>query len=135
MIDGKWEDWSEPLEILIANVNGFLSGLKSISSLKDMPIGGRLVEVPELYTRKERLAKALSHFITWKDRKIVWTTEFLENYVYLSSVYEEAYALVFEYICENEHQFDLHGDEFAQNETGLLEDFALYIGNWRTINI
>jgi len=128
MKDGKWTDWMEPLEILMLKVQYFLYCVKKISSLDEFPQGGKLVEGRELYTRKEELAKALAAFVM-VPRKI-WTTDFLANYVYVSSVYEEAYALVFEYIGENEHQFDLHGDDFAQDEVALLEDFALYIENW-----
>lgn len=149
MKDGKWTDWTEPLEILISNVKAFLATVKSISSLTDMPIGGRLVVAPELYTRKERLGEALAAFIAWKEyglanedtftawteNKTVWTAEFLKDYVYLSSVYEDAYGLAFDYICENEHMMELHGDEFAQTKEELLEDFSLYVGNWLSPHI
>ncbi len=131
-MDRQWKDWTEPLELLLAEVKRFMDDVKAISSLTDMPIGGRRVDPPELYTRKEPLAKALNAFMTWKERKMIWTTEFLGDYVYVSSVYEDAYSFAFEYIGENEHQFDLHGDEFAQTKEALLEDFALYVENWQS---
>jgi len=129
MKNGQWEDWTEPLEILFATAKEFLDTVKTISyRIRKLPDGGKLVVAPELYARKEKLAKALAAFVSCP--KETWTTDFLEHYVYVSSVYRDAMAIVFEYIGENEHQMDLHGDEFAQTKEDLLKDFALYIENW-----
>ena len=121
MNDGQWDDWAAPLGILLAKADEFLKQIY----FSNYPRGGILVQYPGLYLRKEELAKAFEAYIT--DMLI---GDFLKDYVYVSTVYEDAYSFAFEYIGENEHQMELHGDEFAQNETDLLEDFCLYIGNW-----
>jgi len=132
MIDGKWEDWTEPLEILFATAKGFLDTVRTVSyRIRKLPDGSRLVVAPELYTRKEELAKALAACITFaSDPKEIWDTDFLANYIYVADVYEDTFDFVFHYIGENEHQMDLHGDEFAQTAETLLEDFALYLKSW-----
>lgn len=140
MTDGKWEDWTEPLEILLATAKEFLDTVKAISyRIRKLPDGGRLVVAPELYTRKEELAKALALFIKHMNARAkneneakipTWETDFLTNYIYVSDVYEDVIHFVFEYIGENEHQANLHGDEFAQTAETLLEDFALYVKSW-----
>ena len=131
MKDGQWKDWTEPLEVLLAKAREFLKLLDP----SDFPRGGKCVVAPELHTRKEELAKA---FVAYMDSAIslhpkrdidnlLANRSLLVNYVYLTSVYEDVYGLVFEYIGENEHQMDLHGDEFAQTKETLLEDFTLYV--------
>jgi hypothetical protein len=129
MKNGQWEDWTEPLEVLFATAKEFLNTVRTISyRIRNLTDGGKLVVAPKLYTRKEELAKALAAFAS--DPKETWTTDFLENYVYVSSVYEDALDFVFMYIGENEHQMDLHGDEFAQTKADLLKDFHLYVESW-----
>lgn len=142
MIDGKWEDWTEPLEVLLSSTKVFIDTLKAVSQrIHELPEGGRLVEAPELYTRKEELAKAFTLFVlrhmNAKDEAKIptWDTAFLDNYIYVSDVYEDVMSLVFEYIGENEHQVDLHGDEFAQTEIDLREDFAIYISKWQSPHV
>lgn len=121
MKNGQWKDWTEPLEVLLANVKEFLAQI----NFSDFPQGEKSIGPPELYTRKEVLAKA---FVAYMDDMLIG--DFLANYIYVSDVYRDAMAIVFEYIGENEHQMDLQGDEFAQTKDGLLKDFALYIENW-----
>jgi len=123
MKNGQWEDWTEPLTVLLAKAKEFLKQI----DFSGFPRGGVLIEPPELYTRKEQLAKA---FVAYIEDMLIG--DFLEHYVYVSSVYRDAMAIVFEYIGENEHQMDLHGDEFAQTKEDLLKDFALYIENWQS---
>ncbi len=123
-----WKDWTEPLEVLLAKAQEFLNTVKIISSrIHELPEGGKLIKSREHSSRSEELAKALAAFLS-KPRK-TWTTDFLQSYIYASSVYEDVFGFVFEYIGENEHQFDLHGDEFAQTKEALIEDFVLYIDN------
>jgi len=126
MKNGQWENWTEPLEILFATAKEFLDIVSD--RIRKLSNGGKLVVAPKRYHRGEELAKALAAFVS--DPKEIWTTDFLEHYVYVSDVYKDAMAIVFEYIGENEHQMDLHGDEFAQTKADLLKDFALYIENW-----
>lgn len=134
MKDGQWEDWIEPLDVLFTKATEFLGTLRLISSrIHELPEGGRLIVAPELYTRKEELGKALAAFVY--EPKRLWTTDFLDNYIYTASVYEDALGFVFEYIGENEHRTDLHGNEFAQTESDLLEDFALYVDNWQSPHV
>lgn len=123
MKNGQWEDWTEPLEILLAKAGEFLKQI----DFSGFPRGGVLVEPPELYKRKEQIAEAFTAYAN-----DMLTGDFLQYYVYTSSVYRDVYSLVFEYIGENEHQMDLHGEEFAQTEADLLEDFFLYIEYWRS---
>lgn len=124
----KWIGWIEPMQILLKkHAENFIGSLLNAGALDDFPKRGKLVEIPEIYTCKEELAKAFSGYLAYNAH---CTTDFLEHYVYLTSVYEDVYGLVFEYIGEHEHQMDLHGDEFAQSEVALVEDFALYIANW-----
>lgn len=124
-----WKDWTEPLEVLLAKAREFLNTVKCISSrIHELPEGGKLIEPPELCSRTKELGGALGAFLS-KPRK-TWTTDFLQHYIYVSSVYEHVFDFVFEYIGECEHQFDLHGDEFAQTKEALIKDFALYIENW-----
>lgn len=131
MKDGKWEDWTEPLEVLLSKVKEFIDTVKLVSSrLQELPEGGKLIELPELCTRHEALGKALSAFLSVPRR--VWTADFLGNYIYAASVYEDVYGFVFEYIGESEHQMDLHGDEVPQTKLELLKDFALYVENWQS---
>lgn len=123
MIDEKWEDWAEPLKVLLAKADEFLSQI----DFSDYPKGGQLVEGRELHTRKEVLADAFRGFM--EDTLV---GDFLEHYIYVASVYEDVYGFAFEYIGESEHQMALHGDEFPQTKEALLEDFALYVGNWQS---
>lgn len=124
MKDGQWEDWTEPLKVLLAKAEEFLEQI----DFSNFPRGGILIEPPELYIRKEQLAEAFDAYIA-----NILVGDFLEFYVYASSVFEDMYGFVFEYIGENEHQMDLHdGDEFAHDETSLLEDFCLYMANWQS---
>ena len=134
MKDGQWKDWTEPLEVLFTTAKEFIDTVRQISSrISELPIGGWCVGAPQIFTRKEELGKALAAFVS--EPKELWTTDFLNNYVYVSSVYCDVMGLVFEYIGENEHQMDLHGNEFAQTESDLLEDFALYIENWQSPHV
>lgn len=121
MKDGQWKDWTEPLGILFAEAKEFLEQI----DFSDFPKGGKLIEGRPLYTRKEELAKA---FVAYMENVLIG--DFLADYVYTTSVFSDTLSFVFEYIGENEHQFDLHGDEFAQTKEELLEDFTLYVGNW-----
>lgn len=134
MKDGQWEDWTEPLEVLFTTAREFLDTVRQISSrIHELPIGGQCIAAPQLFTRKEELGKALAAFA--REPKELWTTDCLNNYIYVSSVYCDVMGLVFEYIGENEHQMDLHGNEFAQTEFDLKEDFALYIENWQSPHV
>ena len=135
MKNDQWENWTEPLEVLLDVVKQFIETVKCISSLTDFAKGGECIESPKIYTRKEDLSRALATCTMIRlglaiPPKDIWTTGFLANYIYITSVYEDAYDFVFDYIGENEHQMDLHGDEFAQTKADLLEDFCLYLGSW-----
>lgn len=135
MKDGQWEDWTEPLEVLFTTAREFLDTVRQISSrIHELPIGGQCIAAPQLFTRKEELGKALAAFA--REPKELWTTDCLNNYIYVSSVYCDVMGLVFEYIGENEHQMNLHeSDEFAQTEFDLKKDFALYIENWQSPHV
>lgn len=137
MKNRQWKDWTEPLEVLLAKTREFLDTLKSISSLTDMPIGGKVIGLSDLNVRRGLLYKALATCVRGPSQKNLygedrepWTSDFLSHYLYVSSVYEDAMVIVFEYIGENEHQMTHHGDEFAQTKAELIEDFALYAENW-----
>ena len=125
-----WKDWTEPLEVLLAKAREFLNTVKSISSrIHELPEGGKLIESPELHSRSEELAKALAAFLA-KPRE-TWTTDFLEHYIYASSVYEDVFGFVFEYIGESEQGCGLHDkEEFPQTKEDLIKDFALYFKYW-----
>ena len=134
MIAGKWEDWTEPLEVLFTTAKEFLDTVRLISSyIHELPIGGKCIAAPNIFTRKEELAKAFGAFCEVPHG--LWTTDFLNNYIYVSSVYCDVMGLVFEYIGENEHQMDLHGNEFAQDASALKKDFALYIEYWQSPHV
>ena len=129
MKNGQWEDWTEPLEVLFATAKEFLNTVRTVSyRITKLQDGGKLVVAPKLYTRKEELAKALAAFAS--DPKEIWTTDILEHNINVSDVYNDALNYVFEYIGENEHQMDLHGDEFAQTKADLIKDFCLYLESW-----
>lgn len=143
MKDGQWEDWTEPLEVLFTTAKEFIDTVRQISTrISELPIGGQCIVAPQLFTRKEELGKALAAFVRWNlstepttEPKGLWTTDFLNNYIYVSSVYCDVMGLVFEYMGENEHQMDLHGNEFAQTADDLKKDFALYIENWQSPHV
>jgi len=129
MIDGQWEDWIEPLEILLAKTKEFLDTVKQISSrIHELPKGEKRVESSVHLIRIKEFGKALAAFLS--EPKEIWTTDFLKDYIDVSSIYEDAFSLVFEYIGEHEHEVDLHGEEFAQTEANLLKGFAQYVGCW-----
>lgn len=120
-----WKDWTEPLEVLLAKAQEFLKQI----DFSEFPRGGMLVTTPEIHTRKECIAKAFASYIAHP------IGGFLRDYIYVSSVYEDVFDLVLEYIGECEHQQDLNGDEFAPTSEALIDDFALYIENWLSPHI
>lgn len=125
-----WTDWTEPLQFLLYTVSKFLKTVKSISDITNMPVEGKCIGPNEISMRKCTLSKALAAYINYNlssGNSEPFNTDFLKHYVYVSSVYKDALDLACEYIGENEHQMDLHGDEFSQTKESLLEDFVLYI--------
>lgn len=124
-----WRDWTVPQRILLEKANLFTDQI----DLSGFPRGGILIEPPEIFTRKEALAKAFAAFISECEPPESYrghVQDFLEHYVYARTVVGDSYDLVFEYIGECEHAQDLNGDEFPPTREDLLDDFSLYICEW-----
>ncbi len=139
MRDLRWNDWTDPLEVLQTEARAFLKQI----DFSDFPRGGICINPPELYERKEQLAHAFSKYINEvvlqkirsPKRCLEVLGDFLHCYIYATDVYRDIFSLVFEYIVENEHMMDLHGKEFAQIEPVLVKDFAEYIETWESMGL
>ena len=120
----NWNSWREPMMILIAEVTKWLEQL-------DYSLMTNEVSKADILShRRVYLVHALGN--TLIESKLGPSNKFMSSYVYETSIWADAFNIVFEYIGENEHQFGLNTDEFASNRQELLEDFSMYARYWRT---
>ena len=114
-----WQDWSEPLELLLEAVQGFICTLKRDGCIRT----GNSADAAMIKDGKEKLRRALCEYLSHGAK----SDAFLEKYVYTSEIYKDAFGFVFEYIGESQHMVCLDGNEVPKDKQALIHDFCLYI--------
>lgn len=122
----QWKSWQDPLAILIEEVTEWLEkqNLTSVSQEADHIA---------ISKRKVKLIHALGRGLA-EDAETESIDNILSLYVYQTDIWADAFNLIFEYIGENEHQFELNGAEFADTRPELIDDFSIYVQYWQEPN-
>lgn len=127
-MSSKLSSWHEVINVLKNAANLYIGTLDFSHMAKEADFNA-------IQVRKEKLAKDFSIFLRnllegnmSKPRR----SRPVRRYVYIVDVYEDAYAFVWEYVGESEHEFGYveHGieaEEFPRSDRKLLKDFALYL--------
>ena len=124
MTNGKWTNWTEPLDVLLGVAKRFLKKI----DFSDFP--KRIAYMPsyDFKIRERLLAQSVAVYMT--DDVVIG--DFLIKYPTAAAIYRDVYGLAFTYISDSELRYGALHDEknFPQNELDLLEDFALYVECW-----